>query len=292
MRVALIFNPRSGRGRPKEKALPEVIGALERAGITTEPQPTAKRGHAVELARKSARDGFDRVVAWGGDGTLNEVATGLLRSDTPMGVLPGGTVNVFAREARIPLALDEAIECLATGRVGRIPVGVLRDRAFLLMAGVGLDAEVVYKMSAGTKGALGVLAFWLDGFRLLARYPMPPVQVHGNGRTIEGTGVIVGKLARFGPRYFITPGAAMNDPHFHVVVFKGRQRFDYLRYLYGVVRHRHLSFDDVEDFKTARVTVESETPVRIHLDAEPAGTTPASLEVADEALWVVLPNER
>lgn len=291
MRVALVFNPRSGRGRPKAEVLPTVVESLERAGIAAAPRPTEHRGHGVELARAAAAEGFERVVAWGGDGTLNEVATGLVGSETPMGVLPGGTVNVFAREARIPLALQGAIETFVTGRVVRIPVGGLGDRVFLLMAGAGLDAEVVYRMSAGVKGALGVLAFWLDGFRLLASYPMTPIRVTAAGRIVEGTGVIAGKLARFGPRYFITPGAAMNDPHFHVVVFKGRRRLDYLRYLFGVLWHRHLAFEDIEDFKADRVSIEAAAPVRLQLDGEPAGVTPATLEVRDKALAVVLPSD-
>lgn len=291
MRVALVFNPRSGRGRAKSEVLPAVAAALARAGVTVEPRPTERRGHGVELARAAASEGFERVIAWGGDGTLNEVATGLLGSETetPLGILPGGTVNVFAREARIPLALEPAIESFVGGRVVRIPVGILGERVFLLMAGAGLDAEVVYRMSAGVKGALGVLAFWIDGFRLLARYPMTPLRVTAAGKSIEGTGVIAGKLGRFGPRYFITPGAAMNDPHFHVVVFKGRRRLDYLRYLFGVLWQRHLAFEDIEDFKTDRLSIDAAEPVRLQVDGEPAGTTPATLEVRDRALAVVLP---
>lgn len=289
MRVALIFNPRSGRGRPKEEDLPRVIGKLSATGAQVTAFPTDETGHAVELARRASEDGFERVIAWGGDGTLNEVAGGLLGSDAAMGVLPGGTVNVFAREAQIPLSLDGALDAMNGGIVKRIPVGLANQRCFLVMAGVGLDAEVVYRMKVGVKSALGVLAFWLDGFRLLASYPMTPLRVLAGSKEHRGTGVIAGKLARFGPRYFITPDARMDDARFHVVIFKGNKRRDYLRYLLGVLRDKHLGFPDVEHFKTDRLTVEADAPVRCQLDGEPAGETPLRLEIRDRALAVILP---
>lgn len=290
MRVAVIFNPSAGRGRSKERDLPRVIAKLSAVGARVESFPTVRTGHAVELARRASEDGFERVVAWGGDGTLNEVAGGLLGTDTPMGVLPGGTVNVFAREAHIPLSLEAALEAMSHGIVKRIPVGLANDRCFLAMAGIGIDAEVVYRMKVAVKSALGVLAFWLAGFRLLASYPMSPLRVWADGQERRGTGVIAGKLARFGPRYFITPDARMDEARFHVVVFQGDKRRDYLRYLLGVLQRRHLSFEDIEHFKTDRLTVEADTPVRCQLDGEPAGETPVRLEVRDRALAVILPR--
>ena len=138
MRVVLIFNPRSGRGKPKDELLPRVLDRLGEAGMEVWARPTEKRGHASKIASQAAAAGYDRVIAWGGDGTLNEVAEGLLETQTAMGVLPGGTVNVFARELGIPLKLDGALDVLVEGRVVRIPVGLADDRPFLLMAGVGL----------------------------------------------------------------------------------------------------------------------------------------------------------
>jgi len=295
MKVALIFNPRSGRRKRKDELLPRVLARLEQAGMDVTATPTEKMGHAIEIAKDVASKSFDIAIAWGGDGTLNEVACGLFETSTALGVLPGGTVNVFAREVGIPLKLDGALDALVSGRVSRIPLGLAGERPFLLMAGIGLDGEVVYRLKEGFKSALGAKAFWLDGFRLLASYPMTPLRIRAEGREIVGTGLIAGKIRRYGPHYTVTPDAKLEEPKLDVVVFKGTNRRDYLRYLAGVLGHFHLKFKDVEHFKTDALTIDvddtgSGSDVRFQLDGEPAGYAPLVLGVRDKALAVVLPS--
>jgi diacylglycerol kinase (ATP) len=293
MRVALVFNPRSGRGRPKGEQLADVVEAMGRLGMRVEPHATERPRHATELARSAVDAGYELVVAWGGDGTLNEVASGLVGSAVRFGVLPGGTVNVFARETGIPLKLEPAIDNLASGRARSIPVGTANERIFLLMAGLGIDGEVVYRLKSGLKDALGALAFWLDGFKMLAHYPMLPLRVHYEGKVITGTGVVAGKLARYGPRYFVTPDAELEEPKLDVVVFQGTNRRDYLRYLFGVLARAHVRFPDVAHFKTNALRVGLTCPedrVRMQLDGEPAGYAPVELGVRENAVSVVLPD--
>lgn len=292
LEAALIYNPRSGRGRPKEELLDHALSCLRRAGMEVEVFATKAPGDATEIAARASRDGFDRVLSWGGDGTLNEVAAGLVGTETVLGVVPGGTVNVFAREVGIPRNVEGSIEVLTGGEPRRIPVGMAGKRPFLLMTGIGLDAEVVYRLQAGFKNAFGALAFWLDGFRLLATYPMTPLTIRAPGHEIVATGLIAGKLRRFGPRYFITPEARLEEPKLHVVVFKGRNRRDYLRYLLGVLSHRHLGFRDVEHFKTDSLEVSTEGKVRVQVDGEPAGYAPVRIGVRDRALTVMLPKSK
>ncbi len=291
MKAALIFNPRAGRGAAKETLIDAVEERLTTAGMSMVRLPTERMGHAIELARNASEQGFDLAIAWGGDGTLNEVATGLVGSETAMGVLPGGTVNVFARELGIPLKLSAALDVLAGARSLRIPVGLANGRPFLLMAGVGLDGEVVYRLKAGLKSALGALAFWLDGFRLLASYPMAPLRIRTAERELEGTALIAGKIRRYGPRYVITPDARLEEAQLDVVVFTGTHRRDYLRYLAGVVGGFHLSYEDIVHLKTDALDVDvpSGAPVRCQLDGEPFGGLPLELRVRDQALSVMLP---
>jgi diacylglycerol kinase (ATP) len=270
--------------------LDRVLPALSRAGMRVDVRPTERPGHATEIAAEAARDGVERVLGWGGDGTLNELARGLMGTGTALGVLPGGTVNVFAREVGIPRSIEGAAEAFASGEVRCIPVGIASDRPFLLMAGVGLDAEVVRRLKAGFKHALGAVAFWLDGFRMLAHYPMPSLRIRCEGRELLGSAVIAGKIRRYGPGYFIAAEAKLEEPLLHVVVFRGRKRRDYLRYLAGVVSGTHLRFDDVLSFKASALTVEADTSVPYQLDGEYAGETPIELAVRDQALAVVLPR--
>lgn len=270
--------------------LGRVLPVLARAEMKVDVRPTEGPGHATEIAAQAAREGFERVLAFGGDGTLNEVMRGLVGTETALGVLPGGTVNVFAREVGIPPSIEEAAETFVRGEVRRIPVGIASERPFLLMTGVGLDAEVVHRVKTEFKHALGAAAFWLDGFRTLASYPMPTIRIRSEGREVEGSGLVAGKIRRYGPRYWITPEARLEEPLLHVVVFRGRNRRDYLRYLAGIVLGLHLRFEDVVSFKTSALTVESDSTVLYQIDGEFAGRTPVSLQVRDRALAVVLPR--
>lgn len=290
LRVVLLFNPESGRGRAKEAMLYRVLPRLVSAGMKVEARPTEGPGHATRIASEAAREGIERILAWGGDGTLNEAMRGLTGTETALGVLPGGTVNVFAREVGIPLSIEAAADAFVSGEVRRIPVGVASDRPFLLMTGVGIDAEVVRRLKTGFKHALGAAAFWIDGFHMLATHRLPALRIRSEGLEVEGSGLVAGNIRRYGPRYRITPEARLEEPLLHVVVFRGRKRRDYLRYLAGVVAGMHLRFGDVVSFKTHALTVEADTGVPYQIDGEYAGETPIELGVRDRALSVVLPR--
>jgi YegS/Rv2252/BmrU family lipid kinase len=291
MRAALIYNPESGRGKKKKKLLPHLLERLRYFGVDAQPTPTAAANHATELAREALERRVELVVVWGGDGTINEVARGMLGSGTRLGIIPGGTVNVFARETGIPLRLEDASRNLVEGVPRKIPVGRAGGRPFLLMAGIGLDAQVVYGLSPSLKKRLGTLAFWLEGFRLLVVYPFDPLTVRADGKEYEATSVIAGKLRRYGTGYFITPDARLEEPLLDVVLFQGRWGPGYLRYLFGVAGGFHLKLKDVVHIKASRLEVESKARIYYQLDGEVAGTLPVQLDVLPEALNVVLPPE-
>jgi diacylglycerol kinase family enzyme len=160
------------------------------------------------------------------------------------------------------------------------------------MAGCGIDAEVASRVKGAFKSTLGALAFWLDGFRMLASYPMTPLRIESAERSVVGTAVIAGKTRRYGPRYFITPDAKLDEPKLHVVVFQGKKGRHYFKYLFGVLTRSHLGFKDVVHFKTDALTVSAEEgSVPYQLDGEPVGHAPLALEVRDGALGVVLPRQ-
>jgi diacylglycerol kinase (ATP) len=149
MNAMLIVNPRSGRWVLKTW-LDEAVDMLRAAGWTATRKETEDPGHATELARQAATEGYDAVVAVGGDGTLNEVLNGVVNTPITVGVLPTGTVNVWAREVGIPLPnmwqhLRGATRVLLEGEVRAIDVGRAGTRHFILSAGVGLDAHVAHQ---------------------------------------------------------------------------------------------------------------------------------------------------
>jgi diacylglycerol kinase family enzyme len=152
-RVLLIANARAGSVSERVK---EVIVKALSADFKLDVADTEARGHAIELARGAASDGFDAVLAFGGDGTINEVAQDLVETDVAMGILPGGSTNVMARSLGIPIdpveATAFAASHLRSGTKRRVNVGRIGARYFLFSAGMGLDADVVRRVEADPEG--------------------------------------------------------------------------------------------------------------------------------------------
>lgn len=289
MRASLIYNPASGRGASKSKRIHRLMQQLDHEGIEASPLPTSSPGHATDLAREAVDRGVDVVLVWGGDGTLNETVWGMLGSFTPIGLLPGGSANVFARAAGIPRRLTKACGALKGYRPRSIPVGVVEGRPFLLMAGIGLDAEVVRRLGRGFKRRLGALAFWIRGLALLATYSYPTFTVRVDGRTHQATTAVAGKLRYYGGGYVITPEARLEEPQLHVVLFQGRGAVAYLRYLFGVLGGLHLRFRDVLHFHADRLEIESSSRVGYQLDGELAGQAPLTIAVRPDGIRMLLP---
>jgi diacylglycerol kinase (ATP) len=205
-------------------------------------------------------------------------------------LLPGGSVNVFARATGIPLRLGKASQALQHAKPRDIPVGMAGGRPFLLMAGIGLDAEVVRRLDPGFKRVAGVFAFWIRGFSLLATYPFSPFIVRIGGREYTATSAIAGKLQYYGGRYVITPDAELDEPQLDVVIFQGRRGWDYLRYLAGVLVGVHLRFKDVQHVKTDRLEIEAQSWISYQLDGEFAGRSPVEISIRSEALRILIPD--
>ena len=288
MRARLIFNPASGR-RKTSKSLVRLLDDLKIQGIKAQPSPTSAPGHATSLAREAAEGGVDVVLVWGGDGTLNEVATGLLGSSVPMALLPGGSVNVFAREVGIPLRARAACRGLVQAEPRTIPVGMVGDRPFLMMAGIGLDAEVVRGLEPGFKRRLGALAFWIRGFALLATHPFPPFTVRIEGDEVMATSLIAGKIRNYGGKYVVTPEARLEKPSLDVMIFQGRSAFAHLRLLLGILGHFHLKLPDVLHFHTTQFEVDASDSIYCQVDGELAGKAPLSVMIRPQALKMLLP---
>ncbi len=288
-RARLIFNPASGRGKSKQRLLPQLVEELRNMGLEAEPAPTQEPGHATALAREASESGMDLVLAWGGDGTLNEVVAGMLGSTTPLALLPGGSVNVFARVAGIPRRLKRACRMLPHAEPRSIPVGLANGRPFLLMAGIGLDAEVVHRLGLGVKQKMGALGFWLKGFAMLAAYPFSSMTVRVEATEYLATSVIVGKTHLYGGRYVITPEARLEEPLFDVVLFQGRRGIDYLRYMVGVIGGFHLRFKDVVHIQTDQLEVLSRQPIHYQVDGELAGKAPVTVGICPHTVRFLLP---
>jgi diacylglycerol kinase family enzyme len=196
-RMLVIVNPYATTVSDRLKNL--VVYALQ-SRYTVEAVDTEKPGHATQICREAAREGYDVVVGFGGDGTANEAANGLVGSDTPLTVLPGGSTNVWCRTLRIPSDVVDATEHLLRMaddfKPRRVDLGRVDDRHFVFASGVGLDASVVERVDAHPyrKARFGAWYYVLAAVAIFnRRYLLKPpvVRVTAGDRTLTGVTVIV-----------------------------------------------------------------------------------------------------
>ncbi len=231
----------------------------------------------------------------GGDGTINEVANGMVNSEVPLGLLPGGTANVLAMELGIGRKIVPAAKDVENWMPERVALGLRRSagaepRYFLLMCGAGLDAHIVYRISVSLKNALGKLSYWVGGFSQLGRR-FPEFQVEVEGRQYRGSFALVSRVRNYGGDLEIARTVSLLDDHFELVLFSGNNSFRYLRYLVGVVRGNLENTPGVTVLQTTSVllTAPDDNRVYTQLDGESAGRLPASLEIVPDSLTLLMP---
>lgn len=288
MRIKLIANPAAGSGR--EKIIEQVRDYLEGKGASIELYLTGKRGDAVLAAKMASEEGFDTVVAMGGDGTLNEVVNGLAGSSVNLGFIPLGTVNVFALETGIPMDPLKACDVIVSGSPKKISLGRVNDRYFILMAGIGFDAYVVYGVSLRLKRLSGRISYIVKAITSLFTYPGNLLEVIlDNGKRVEGYGVVVGNARYYGGRMSVTPSAELTRGDLEVCIFKGKGLVTMLRYVLGIMRGKHLDYSDVECHTVKGLKVTSQGKSYIQVDGDESGELPAEFSVMKDGVSVILP---
>jgi diacylglycerol kinase family enzyme len=290
--VPVIVNPTAGGGRLLRFYM-DLDAAAHRCGIKLDWRHTEHRGHGAELAREAADEGCPLVFAYGGDGTYNEVARGLLGSDTALGVLPGGTTSVLAYEFGIPRPAARALEALVVGRDRTMRVGRTdQGEIFLLMLSAGPDVRVLERLSPEIKkiGRTGVVLQTLR--ELLRLEPLPRCRVRVAGRTIDAGWAILGTARCYGGPYHATPNANPFAPTFDLVVQQSVGRPAAVAFALGMVSGRHVRRRDV--FQATVDEVEILPPdsgrARYQLDGDLSGELPVTAIVEPRSLLVRLPG--
>ncbi len=294
-KLQLIVNPISGGGYSL-KILPDVVGILEQSGCEVEVFKTSGRGDAQREA-SGVSDGYSAVVAMGGDGTINEVVHGLLDSgrDVPVGLIPLGTANVLARELGVPLDYKQACHVIAGGNTRRIDVARDEKRHFVLMAGIGFDAEVVRIIEAGRRGSISVFAYAMPILKTFWNYNYPRFSVEVDGRSLgEASGsMFISNARRYTSPLVITNKARVDDGELDVLIFRESGRLKMLKYTLGILFWRADWFSDVTYVtgKEIRVTLLDETKeLAYQIDGDLGGTVPQKFSVVPAALSVLVPD--
>lgn len=293
MPICVIFNPaaRGNKARHFRRYLDEMGG---RAAF----KATAAPGEARRLAAEAVGDGFDVIAAAGGDGTVNEVLNGIGDangfSKTCFGVLPLGTVNVFARELKIPLRLEYAWEVLRRRHEMQLDLpqvefsqnGGVKKQFFIQLAGAGLDARAIELVSWSQKKKIGPLAYVVAGLKAM-REKKPKIRANEGHSSFEGELVLIGNGKYYGGPYDIFPGADLKDGLLDVCIVP---RADWTT-LFGLIPNflfrQKLPEKMVKRFRAASFELSGETGAAFQLDGEGIGHLPAKFSMAPEKLRVI-----
>jgi diacylglycerol kinase (ATP) len=286
--VGIIYNPAARKA--SNANIDRATSFLEREGYEVEVRRTERKDHARQLAEEAIEKSPALIIAAGGDGTINEVINGLAWSDTPAAILPMGTTNVLAKELNVPEDLYGALRA-AVGRspkkvsLGKIETASGGSRYFCLMAGVGLDGKAVHDVNASIKKVSGGAAYILSGIRNIATFSPERIELLVDGKEFSGYTAVIGKSAKYGGNYKVTPDANLQDPFLFVCIFRGGRRFDLLRYSIGVLRGTHLRYKDVVYLKASSVEILGKAHMQV--DGDYLGLSPAKVTVAEGALNLV-----
>jgi YegS/Rv2252/BmrU family lipid kinase len=287
--VVIVFNPAAGRRRAKR--LWRVLDVLLANGVRLELAETTHPGHATTLARQAAHDGASLIVAAGGDGTIAEVANGLMGQSAKLGIIPLGTANVLARELALPFAPDAIASALAFRRTRTLWPGLAHreghDLLFVQMLGVGFDAQVVHQLNLPMKRVLGRGAYVLQTLRELTRYAYTPIHLRLDGREIVVGSAIVSKGRLYAGPYTLAPTATPTERGFHVALFERSGPAATL--VYGAALPLHLlpRAPGLSLVRAARIELLGR-PVPAQADGDPAGHTPLTITDAPAPLQVVV----
>jgi diacylglycerol kinase (ATP) len=252
---------------------------------------TSHSGEAEALARRSVEEGFTRIVAAGGDGTVSQVANGLAGRNAELGVLPIGSVNVFAMELGLPLHnLQRCWDIIEDTNVRLVDLPSANGKYFIQLAGVGLDAQVVKETSLTFKRSFGPLSYLISAAQIAARQP-PKLFIESEHTSVEeGSFVLIGNGRLYGGPFPFFKHAIIDDGLFDVVVFKRLGYLEIIKYLQDVVFSSDIKVPEIEYFQTRQLRITSEQDVPVELDGELAGSCPVDFRIGERALRVLAPH--
>jgi len=295
--AVIIANPTSGSYTQNKQQIQETLAYLQKHGWQVDLCLTRSAGDARKIAREAVEQHISVVVAVGGDGTINEVIQELAHSDTALGVLPSGTVNVWARETAIPLDNVGAREVLLHGRIRTIDLGQMSDRYFLLMAGIGFDGEVTKAVEKKSVKRFGVLGYFFVGAWLGLGYPSFRVTIQMGERTIRTTAIqiIIGNTQLYAGAIKYTWQAMCDDGLLDVCILRKQNAFGRVAVAIDFLLRREQRRNWVQYETCKDIKIRTRRRVAVQIDGDSAGETtrsfpPVTFCVAANALKVIVPH--
>jgi diacylglycerol kinase (ATP) len=287
-RVFVIHNPISGR---RGGRLRKVLSHLEQMGCEFVIHHTSRRGHAQELASQVSESEYDRIVVSGGDGTINEVFNGLAPKSPPVAIIPRGTANVLAAEIGLGLNAGEIARTIVEGEARWVSVGAINGHKFLLMAGVGFDAQVVATVSSKLKRAIGKGAYVLASLQQMIRGNFPRFKVRVDGVPYDAASVVIANAHYYGGKFVCAPEARLDSPDLQVCLFEHGSRFDVAVYGLALMLGFLPKAPGYRILPATRIEILQPDGAEFQCDGDFIGHTPAVTTVTPQAARLVFPRQ-
>ncbi len=296
VRVTVVMNPTSGsasRRQPADAAVARVRTMLARLGAVGDVQLTRHAGHAVSLARLAVDAGTDVVCAWGGDGTVHEVASALAHGRGVLAVVPAGSGNGFARALEIPLDHEAALAVAVRGVTRVVDVGEINGRLFFATAGIGLDGAVAHAFAKNPGGARGLRTYLLTGLGSLVRFqPQRCSMVADGTRVVDApaTLIAVANTRQWGNGACIAPAAVPDDGRLDATIVGGRSTLVLAAQAWRLWSGAIGRLRGVTTLTFREASIECAASLPMHVDGEPAGfVSRIEVRVRPQALAVKVP---
>lgn len=287
--VLFIINKFAGGGfHPKVEG--KILDICARYNAECTIEFTRSRGHATALAKEGIEKGFEKIIAIGGDGTLNEVAQGLVHSHVEMGMIPKGSGNGLCRHLGIPLTFEKAVETIFTGKSTRIDTFLINNHVSINVSGVGFDGHVANLFGKdGKRGLFGYVKLSLREFLRFQEFDIA-LLMDGGPLNTKAFIVAIANSSQYGNNARIAPLASVTDELLHVTLLK---KVPFLRSLPFMLRFAtNRIYDSIycTSYEAKAIQLTTKQPIAYHVDGEPCGHASSfSVHIKPQSLRVIVP---
>jgi diacylglycerol kinase (ATP) len=290
MRIIILLNPKAGRGKARF-VLREALEVMQREGIEIDVQESREAQHLLALARRAAAEKPDAIVSLGGDGTHHYVVNGIVGSEIPLGIIPCGSGNDFAKGLGIPTQARAAAEVLCAGNIRRVDLGRAGNLVYGCVAGAGFDSVVTRYANERVRRLRGSWAYAWSILRCLKSYRPEPLEIVSDVQEFSGevTFAVVGNNVSYGGGIHLTPRAKLDDGLLDVCIVPYLGKLELLRWVPRAYRGQHLRHPRIIYFQTRKVSLSTTSRLELFGDGEFMQELPATIEIVPRALPVIVP---
>ncbi len=295
-KLLFIYNPKAGKAQIKNHLL-DIIDVFAKGGYETTVMPTQAAGEAVSMVR-DREEGYEIVVCSGGDGTLDEIVTGMMQCEKkiPIGYIPAGSTNDFAGSLKIPKNMKTAAQTVVNGKKFLCDAGAFNEDNFVYIAAFGLFTDVSYETKQETKNLLGHMAYLLEGMKRIPAIKTFHFKVLHDGEEIEDDfvfGMVTNSVSVGGFKRITGKNVSLDDGVFEITLVKMPRNPIELNEIMAALLNRDIATEYMYCFKSSEIFFESAEEIAWTLDGEYGGShRKVTIRNCERAIEIIVPEEK